>query len=83
MGKSQTRRLKEATKRFGREDWDRLARIRARLSSIVQARKAEAGLTPLAMAFAHSAYNGPTMIKRYDTGSSYQQNEATYGISIK
>lgn len=77
MGKSQTRRLREATKRFGREDWNRLASARAILSVLVHARKMEAGL--IAPTVVGPTSTGPTLVKRYCTSLSHQQNEATYG----
>lgn len=77
MGKSQTRRLREATKRFGREDWNRLASARATLSVLVHIRKAEAGL--IAPTAVGPTFNGPALVKRYSTSLSHQQNEATYG----
>lgn len=77
MGKSQTRRLREATKRFGREDWSRLASARATLSVLVRIRKAEAGL--IAPTVVGPTFNGPTLVKRYSTSLSHQQNEAIYG----
>lgn len=77
MGKSQTRRLREATKRFGQEDWSRLASARANLSVLVHIRKAEAGLiAPIAV---DPAFNRPVLVKRYSTCLSHQQNEAIYG----
>lgn len=79
MGKSQTRRLREATKRFGREDWNRLASARRALSVLVHARKAEAGLISPATAVARPANTGRVLVKRYSTSLSYQQNEAIYG----
>lgn len=77
MGRSQTKRLREATKRFGQEDWNRLASARADLSVLVRVRKAEAGL--IAPTAAGSAYNGPAFVKRYNTCLTHQQNEAVYG----
>ena len=77
MGRSQTRRLREATKRFGREDWNRLASARADLSVLVRIRKAEAGL--IAPTAAGPTFNGPVLVKRYSTCLSYQQNEKIYG----
>lgn len=77
MGKSQTRRLREATERFGREDWSRLADARATLSVLVRIRKAEAGL--IAPTVAGPTFNGSAFVKRYSTSLSHQQNEATYG----
>lgn len=77
MGRSQTRRLREATKRFGQEDWSRLASARADLSVLVRVRKAEAGL--IAPTATGPAYNGPALIKRYDTCLPHKQNEAIYG----
>lgn len=77
MGRSQTRRLREATKRFGREDWSRLASARADLSVLVYIRKAEAGL--IAPTAAGPTSNGPVLVKQYNTSLSYQQNEKIYG----
>jgi hypothetical protein len=80
MGKSQTRRLREATRRFGREDRNRLVNVRAALSVLVYQRKVEAGLvSPIA----RSVYNGPTVIKRYSSYLSYEQNEETYGRPLR
>ena len=83
MGKSQTKRLREATKRFGLEDWNRLASARADLSVLVHARKVEAGLISHATAVASPAYNGQVIVKRYSTYLSYEQNEITYGRPLK
>lgn len=83
MGKSQTKRLREATKRFGREDRDRLASTRANLSVLVHARKVEAGLISPAAAVARPANTGQVIVKRYSTCLSYQQNEITYGRPLK
>lgn len=77
MGKSQTKRLREATKRFGREDWSRLASARATLSVLVRIRKAEAGL--IAPTAVGPTFNGSAFVKRYSTSLSYQQNETIYG----
>lgn len=77
MGKSQTRRLREATKRFGREDWNRLASARATLSVLVHIRKAEAGL--IAPTAVGPTFNSSAFVKRYSTSLSYQQNETIYG----
>ena len=83
MGKSQTKRLREATKRFGLEDWNRLASARADLSVLVHARKKEAGLVSPVAAVTGFVYNGPAITKRYSTCLSYQQNELTYGRPLK
>ena len=83
MGKSQTKRLREATKRFGLEDWNRLASTRANLSVLVHARKVEAGLISPAAAVARPANTGQVIVKRYSTYLSYQQNEITYGRPLK
>ena len=56
MGKSQARRLREATKRFGRENWGRWYNARAILSILVHQRKKDAGLI------------APTMIGPVSTG---------------
>jgi hypothetical protein len=79
MGKSQTKRLREATKRFGREDWNRLASARANLSVLVHARKVEAGLISPAAAVARPANTGRVLVKRYSTSLTYQENEDKFG----
>ena len=83
MGKSQARRLREATRRFGQEDWNRLASTRALLSGLVYAIKKEAGLVSPATAVARPANTGQVIVKRYSTYLSYQQNEITYGRPLK
>ena len=83
MGKSQTKRLREATKRFGREDWNRLASARAILNELVWVRKKEAGLISPTTAVASPAYNGQVIVKRYSTYLSHEQNEITYGRPLK
>ena len=83
MGKSQARRLREATRRFGQEDWNRLASTRANLSVLVHARKVEAGLISPAAAVARPANTGQVIVKRYSTYLSHQQNEITYGRPLK
>ena len=71
MGKSQTRRLREAANRFGRENW-RLGR---------NARKADAGLVaPTAIGPSPTVLN---FLMRYSSMLTYQQNELTYGRSTK
>ena len=79
MGKSQTKRLREATKRFGREDQYRFVIASVELSTLARKRKAEAGLVSPATAAASPAYSGQVVVKRYSTYLSYQQNEITYG----
>lgn len=81
MGKSQTKQLREATKRFGREDWSRWMNARANLSALVQARKAEAGL--IAPTVVGPTSTGSTFVKRYSTCLSYQQNALIYGKPLK
>lgn len=81
MGKSQTKRLREATKRFGREDWSRWVNAKANLSTLVLVRKAETGL--IAPTVVGPTSTGSTLVKRYSTYLSYQQNEATYGKPLK
>lgn len=83
MGKSQTKRLREATKRFGREDWERWTTTRTKLSALVLARKVEAGLISPAVAVARPANTGRVLVKRYSTSLTYQQNEITYGRPLK
>lgn len=82
MGKSQQRRLRAATNRFGREDWGRWATTRAILNELVWARKKEAGIAvPVAMPI--QASTGRVVVKRYSTAISHQQNEITYGRPLK
>lgn len=83
MGKSQTKRLREANRRFGREDRGRWIDARANLSVLVHARKVEAGLISPATAVARPANTGQAIVKRYSTYLSYQQNEITYGKPLK
>lgn len=83
MGKSQTKRLREATKRFGMEDPYRFVIASAELSMLTRARKAEAGLISPVMTAASPAYSGQVVVKRYSTYLSYQQNEITYGKLFK
>lgn len=81
MGKSQTRRLREAANRFGREDWELWRSARAALSVLTYRKKADAGLlTPIAV---EPVPTGPTLVKRYSSSLTYQQNELTYGRSLK
>ena len=80
MGKSQTKRLREANRRFAREDRSRWIDARANLAALVHIRKAEAGLVSPVAGF---VYNGPAITKRYSTCLSYQQNELIYGKSLK
>lgn len=77
MGKSQTRRLREATKRFGRENWGRWANARAILSVLVYQRKKDAGL--IAPTVTGPVYAGPALIKRYSTTLTYWENEDKFG----
>ena len=79
MGKSQTKRLREATKRFGREDQYRFVIASVELSMLARKITAEAGLISPAMTAASPAYSGQVVVKRYSTYLSYQQNEITYG----
>lgn len=71
MGKSQTRRLREATNRFGRENRE-LWR---------NARKADAGL--IALTAIGPSPTVPNFLMRYSSALTYQQNELTYGRSKK
>ena len=79
MGKSQTKRLREATKRFGMEDPYRFVIARVELSTLARKIKAEAGLISPARTTASPVYSGQVVVKRYSTYLSYQQNEITYG----
>ena len=77
MGKSQARRLREATKRFGRENWGRWYNARAILSQLVYTRKKEAGA--IAPTMIGPVSTGPTLVKRYSTSLTHEQNELTFG----
>ena len=83
MGKSQTKRLREANRRFGREDRSRWIDARANLAALIHIRKAEAGLVSPVATVMGSVYSGPAITKRYSTCLSYQQNELIYGKSLK
>ncbi len=81
MGKSQARRLKEAANRFGRENWELWCSARKVLSELAYQKKADAGLiAPTAIGPIPA---GSTLIKRYSSTLTYQQNEAIYGRSMK
>lgn len=77
MGKSQARRLREATKRFGRENWGRWYNARAILSILVHQRKKDAGL--IAPTVIGPVSTGPTLVKRYSTTLTYWENEDKFG----
>ena len=77
MGKSQTRRLREATKRFGRENWGRWYIARAMLSSLALRRKKDAGL--IAPTVIGPVSTGPALVKRYSTSLTYWENEDKFG----
>lgn len=77
MGKSQTRRLREATKRFGRENWGRWYNARAILSILVHQRKKDAGM--IAHTVIGPVSTGPALVKRYSTSLTHFENEQTYG----
>lgn len=74
MGKSQTRRLREAANRFGRENWRLGRNVREALSTPTYQKNEDAGLV------------APTVLNfltRYSSALTYQQNELTYGRSKK
>ena len=77
MGKSQARRLREATKRFGRENWGRWYNARAILSTLVYQRKKDAGL--IAPTVIGPVSTGPALVKRYTTSFTYWENEDKFG----
>ena len=77
MGKSQTRRLREATKRFGRENWGRWYVERAILSDLIRQRKKDAGM--LAPTVIGPVSTGPALVKRYSTSLTYWENEDKFG----
>ena len=79
MGKSQARRLREATKRFGRENWGRWYNAKAILSTLVYQRKKDAGL--IAHTVIGPVFTGPALVKRYSTSLTYQENRDKFGKS--
>lgn len=83
MGKSQTRRLREAANRFGRENWELWRSARGALSALAYRKKADAGLISPATAVARPANTGQVIVKRYSSSLTYQQNELTYGRPLK
>lgn len=81
MGKSQTRRLREAANRFGRENWELWCSARRALSALAYQKKADAGL--IAPTAIKPVPTDSALIKRYSSSLTYQQNELTYGRSLK
>ena len=77
MGKSQARRLREATKRFGRENWGRWYNSKAILSILIHQRKKDAGL--IAPTMIGPVSTGPALVKRYSTTLTYWENEDKFG----
>ena len=81
MGKSQTRRLREAANRFGSENRELWRGAREALSALAYRKKADAGLiAPTAIG---PVPTDSTLIKRYSSSLTYQQNELIYGRSMK
>ena len=81
MGKSQTRRLREAANRFGSENRELWRNAREALSVLAYRKKADAGLVaPTAIG---PVPTDSTLIKRYSSSLTYQQNELIYGRSMK
>ena len=81
MGKSQTRRLREAANRFGSENRELWRNAREALSVLAYRKKADAGLiAPTAIG---PVPTDSTLIKRYSSSLTYQQNELIYGRSMK
>lgn len=81
MGKSQTRRLREAANRFGREDWERWRSASASVSSLAYRKKADVDLS--ATVVAKPVSDDSVLVKRYSSALTYEQNELTYGRSLK
>lgn len=81
MGKSQTRRLREAANRFGRENPELWYSARKALSELTYQKKADAGL--IASTAIGPVPTGSALVKRYSSSLTHQQNELTYGRSLK
>ena len=81
MGKSQTRRLGEAANRLGRENRELWRSAREALSALAYRKKADAVL--VAPTSIGPVPTDSTLIKRYSSSLTYQQNELTYGRSLK
>lgn len=81
MGKSQTRRLREAANRFGREDFKRWLSANASLSSLANRKKTDVDLS--ATVAIKPVSDNSTLVKRYSSSLTYEQNELTYGRSMK
>ena len=81
MGKSQTRRLREAANRFGREDFKRWLSANASLSSLAYRKKTDVDLS--ATVAIKPVSDDSTLVKRYSSSLTYEQNELTYGRSMK
>lgn len=81
MGKSQAKRLREAANRFGREDWERWRNANASLSSLAYRKKADVDLS--ATVATKPVSDDSALVKRYSSSLTYQQNELTYGRSMK
>ena len=78
MSKSQMRRLREATKRFGRENWGRWYNAKAILSTLVYQRKKDAGL--IAPTVIGPVSTGPASTMRYSTSLTHQENRDKFGM---
>lgn len=81
MGKSQARRLREAANRFGREDLERWRSASASLSSLAYRKKVDVDLS--ATVAIKPVSDDSALVKRYSSSLTYQQNELTYGRSMK
>lgn len=77
MGKSQARRLRNATRRFGLENRNLLTNTRANLAILTYERKKEAGL--ISPAASGSASTGQALVKRYSTKLTHSENENRFG----
>lgn len=78
MGKSQARRLREATRRFGRENWGRWYHERGMLSVLIYQRKKDAGL--IAPTVIGPVSTGPASTMRYSTSLTHQENRDKFGM---
>lgn len=83
MGRSQARRLREAARRFGREDEARWSQTRESIGRLIYGRKTEANIMP-------HVYSGPArrddphaVILWYSTAYLFEKNRYMFGSNWK